>query len=735
MQLVQDDTARYTSDVAAVQTGDNDRHVWNQILEFTQESGDMAPVIIIKLLDDSSAPSKIVGEVTVDLFKMANDGKTCVWLPLEMTSGVSTRVQLCIACWRSKGTRPDDSTSLLDDQSNNINTVSGNVLATDSSGHAIPLGSTLTIQIDSLCQPNEAVQGQISSLSHNTQTDQALLVCAQIVPCGLVSRVQISSNCILVDANHCKNQGSGACIRGFSTSLQVELKPEIVQACQLLNGNLMLQLEIRPSRSRSWSLSTCFSLTSCFRDHSTECSITAPCSDQDDNSSGFARLTLCRGPNYLLSNRNDSSIITKKRLQSDSLVSVAVQTINVPPSVFNVTSTDGDKQFYTEIWSSRLGRKRAQQSTSFAQSAVSLIEVKAEEAGFQVADIYSEVFFLEVRASRPHERNQLIGWCFFTIPIDELRNKTPGDDKLNSCASLKLRLHRLPQRITSRPQSHEAVLSECGEVLVNIRVEECEMTQAKPLSMASSLLSDVAYDLSPTSDCRGKLELQLIDAQNCDLLSAGDTIQVGLRIASAKWRAKSSAGPIKQNERRIRQIAWDESFETDLYWSSRDRAAPTLEVTLLQIQLAKPVQLVKLIQKKSKDNPTRSSVLIGGCDLDLCALLTHSRSWVRASISVVLSNELSPNQSPRTPSVVSVALKLRWSPVNKGSDSSSQIERQIGSDIPPPFHVDGDISVHVLHCSGNFLRREDSISTYYVAISCDAQSVETRYGEQVVFFL
>ncbi|KAG3039778.1 hypothetical protein PC119_g1948 [Phytophthora cactorum] len=218
-------------------------------------------------------------------------------------------------------------------------------------------------------------------------------------------------------------------------------------------------------------------------------------------------------------------------------------------------------------------------------------------------------------------------------------------------------------------------------------------------------------------------------------VSEGDSISIQLRIAQSNWKTELPPAKVALSGSDGKTLVRvGENASTTVCWAPKDRSFPVLEVFVYiqrrqqnRMSMASRASLASTSNVKRRQIPQRTNegvapALVATGSLNLNSFFSQRNVSVRADLQLDVEKafvENGPTCENATEKVAVLSRLRASSSLENGSKSPGPLE----SSNYTTQSVKGDVCIHLLQACGSVFRKADSLSSYYVSISCGSEEI------------
>ncbi|KAG2932444.1 hypothetical protein PC114_g1867 [Phytophthora cactorum] len=215
----------------------------------------------------------------------------------------------------------------------------------------------------------------------------------------------------------------------------------------------------------------------------------------------------------------------------------------------------------------------------------------------------------------------------------------------------------------------------------------------------------------------------------------GDSISIQLRIAQSNWKTELPPAKVALSGSDGKTLVRvGENASTTVCWAPKDRSFPVLEVFVYiqrrqqnRMSMASRASLASTSNVKRRQIPQRTNegvapALVATGSLNLNSFFSQRNVSVRADLQLDVEKafvENGPTCENATEKVAVLSRLRASSSLENGSKSPGPLE----SSNYTTQSVKGDVCIHLLQACGSVFRKADSLSSYYVSISCGSEEI------------
>ncbi|KAG3237191.1 hypothetical protein PI124_g17816 [Phytophthora idaei] len=227
------------------------------------------------------------------------------------------------------------------------------------------------------------------------------------------------------------------------------------------------------------------------------------------------------------------------------------------------------------------------------------------------------------------------------------------------------------------------------------------------------------------------LEVQALPSN----VSEGDSISIQLRIAQSNWKTELPPAKVALSGSDSKTLVRvGKNASTTVCWAPKDRSFPVLEVFVYiqrrqqnRMSMASRASLASTSNVKRRQIPQRTNegvapALVATGSLNLNSFFSQQNVSVRADLQLDVEKafvENGPTCENATEKVAVLSRLRASSSLENGSKSPGPLE----SSNYTTQSVKGDVCIHLLQACGSVFRKADSLSSYYVSISCGSEEI------------
>ncbi|KAG3102251.1 hypothetical protein PC121_g1259 [Phytophthora cactorum] len=572
---------------------------------------------------------------------------------------------------------------------------------------SIPLGSVVELKLDYICATSAAEVEYLKEFAIAGQVS----VRGKLHLCGGIPQRSVASAFINAETKHCDSQ---TCFhlqtdKGNPVTLRFELSPDVATT-----PLPQLSLEILSRRSQKKKLSLWIALEYLLKKLTIgmEYQSSLQLLDDQDQFCGSLNITFRGGL------ENSDQTWTTVMHQPEACI------LTVRLSGLQAAGTEGkDARCLARLWSSLTGKVRCQTISPLMWKNSRDTECdEAKAVSLQVTDAAMEVIFVGIYRYSTQERNEMIGLGRFSLSL-------PTGDS-NSQNQLLEQFVRLYADSSGKE-------SECGSAVLSLQISRVlqESNDNTSVSLAATALGSIAYPVQNT-EMKCQFDIDILEVQALPSnVSEGDSISIQLRIAQSNWKTELPPAKVALSGSDGKTLVRvGENASTTVCWAPKDRSFPVLEVFVYiqrrqqnRMSMASRASLASTSNVKRRQIPQRTNegvapALVATGSLNLNSFFSQRNVSVRADLQLDVEKafvENGPTCENATEKVAVLSRLRASSSLENGSKSPGPLE----SSNYTTQSVKGDVCIHLLQACGSVFRKADSLSSYYVSISCGSEEI------------
>lgn len=691
-------------------------HVWNHRWIFNLSSSLLVPAVIIFNVRDSAVHDQVfaTARISVAELKTKTEAGLCDFCLPFRDPNDEAKVLLTVHIawtWVKNYVIPVDriGSSQEHDSIRDVS-VCPSQLESDNTLASPTLASQITFALCSLCRlslHSVMKMEKVIALSKQQRQNEVFQVQLQLLVCGDLKKLNadIPITCVKLVSDHCPNERC-AVFDCKSPNLQIPMQPEwatTLHSQQQQDELHQVYVTIKSSSSKVWWLVSEFAIGfALLSAWTTPCGWKYPILDNDDSYAGQLCTVMSCGA---VTDAKLSNVLAHDPNPCDAIIQLLCLRRLVPQS--DVVYT-----LLARLWTTSSGPQHSEVLSG-------LMWMDEDSQGpichLPVFDTESEIIHVDIYKVHTSCRKEYVGSGMFQC---RATTKCCESNSIESQVSRIIVVNLAPK---GKQSAQIAKARFCVTIKKNNNVPDPQPD--------STLFSSSFRNTSTAFKCCEGRSWLFVNVEKLQLYAEiyqnYEAVQVEFSLATKqRWTATTSwvttlhSGIVK----------FDEKCWTQIFWSSKDRCIPMLQLRIKAHQQYTPNMKrlgngvsIKAQRKKNVDNSvcdSSTAVVLGTYLLDLSAFFSQPRVWTRLKIPVSSGTKESIMQQ-EVATLITMGVLV--------SDTENQIENH-REEAPRASIVNGiagsgDICVHLQQATGTFLQSE---SAYFVRLSLYNEQTATR---------